>query len=105
MGHYGTGGKTSPHRVIVQVEDGALRVDARVLEEEGAKEGSLRKLLTAYHMAFISQVSQSVACNGLHRLVQRSCRWLLMTRDRVGSDDLRLTHEYLASCWGHAERA
>ena len=52
----------------------------------------------------MSQVSQSVACNGLHRLVQRCCRWLLMTRDRVGSDDLRLTHEYLALMLG-ARRA
>ena len=48
----------------------------------------------------MAQVSQSVACNGLHRLEQRCCRWLLMSRDRVGSDDLRLTHEYLARCWG-----
>lgn len=50
------------------------------------------------------QVSQSVACNGLHPLVQRCCRWLLMSRDRVGSDDLRLTHEYLAIMLG-ARRA
>ena len=52
----------------------------------------------------MAQVSQSVACNGLHRLEQRCCRWLLMTRDRVGSDDLRLTHEYLAIMLG-ARRA
>ena len=69
-----------------------------------AKDGPLRDLLTAYHIAFMSQVSQSVACNGLHRLVQRCCRWLLMTRDRVGSDELRLTHEYLAIMLG-ARRA
>ena len=52
----------------------------------------------------MAQVSQSVACNGLHRLEQRCCRWLLMSRDRVGSDDLRLTHEYLAIMLG-ARRA
>jgi CRP-like cAMP-binding protein len=45
-----------------------------------------------------------VACNGLHRLGQRCCRWLLMTRDRVGEDNLRLTHEYLAIMLG-ARRA
>ena len=44
----------------------------------------------------MSQVSQSVACTGLHRLVQRCCRWLRMTRDRVGSDELRLTYEYMS---------
>ncbi len=52
----------------------------------------------------MAQVSQSVACNGLHRLEQRCCRWLLMTRDRVGSDDLRLTHDFLAIMLG-ARRA
>ena len=52
----------------------------------------------------MTQVSQSVACNGLHRLEQRCCRWLLMTRDRVESDDLRLTHEFLAIMLG-ARRA
>ena len=104
VGHYGSGGKRSPHRVIVQVEDGGLRIAARALQEEGAKEGFLRELLTAYHIAFVSQVSQSVACNGLHRLGQRCCRWLLMSRDRVGANELRLTHEYLALMLG-ARRA
>ena len=64
----------------------------------------MKDLLTAYHIAFMAQVSQSVACNGLHRLEQRCCRWLLMSRDRVGSDDIRLTHEYLAMMLG-ARRA
>ncbi len=104
VGHYGTGGMISPHRVIVQVENGGLRIDATALQEEGAKAGALRDLLTAYHVAFVWQVSQSVACNGLHRLRQRCCRWLLMTRDRVGSDNLRLTHDYIALMLG-ARRA
>src|SRR3954469_19228502 len=104
VGHYGFGGKTSPHRVVVQVEDGALRIASRVLQAEALRDGPLKDLLAAYHIAFMGQVSQSVACNGLHRLVQRCSRWLLMTRDRVGSDDLRLTHEYLAIMLG-ARRA
>src|SRR4051794_23097639 len=104
VGHYGFGGTASPHRVIVQVEDGGLRIAARALQEEGLKGGGLGELLTAYHIAFMSQVSQSVACKGLHRLVQRCCRWLLMTRDRVGCDELRLTHEYLSLMLG-ARRA
>ena len=104
VGHYGYGGTRSPHRVIVQVEDGGQRIASRALEREGTKDTQLRELLTAYHIAFMSQVSQSVACNGLHRLSQRCCRWLLMTRDRVGSDSLRLTHEYLAIMLG-ARRA
>jgi CRP-like cAMP-binding protein len=104
VGHYGFGGKTSPHRVVVQVSNGGLRMSARALEEESANVGPLRDLLAAYHIAFMMQVSQSVACNRLHSLVQRCCRWLLSSRDRVGADDLRLTHEYLAIMLG-ARRA
>jgi CRP-like cAMP-binding protein len=104
VGHYGFGGMRSPHRMIVQVENGGLRIQTRVLEREAASDDRLRELWTEYHVAFVSQVSQSVACNGLHRLAQRCCRWLLMTRDRVGADELRLTHEYLALMLG-ARRA
>ena len=88
VGHFGFGGTTSPHRVIVQVNDGGIRVASRVLQEQARKSDALQKLLSAYHVAFMTQVSQSVACNGLHRLVQRCSRWLLMTRDRVGSVEL-----------------
>src|SRR4051812_20134788 len=104
IGHYGFGGKTSPHRVVVQIGDGGYRIASRTLQEEAIKDGPLKTLLGAYHIAFMAQVSQSVACNGLHRLEQRCCRWLLMTRDRVGSDELKLTHEYLAIMLG-ARRA
>ena len=100
IGHYGFGGRTSPHKVLAQIEGTALRISARVLHEQTTGDDRLRELLTAYHIAFMAQVSQSVACNGLHGLEQRCCRWLLMSRDRVGSDDLRLTHEYLASMLG-----
>jgi CRP-like cAMP-binding protein len=104
VGHYGIGGDTSPHRVIVQIEDGGLRIAARDLQNETQKSAPLKELLGGYHIAFMSQVSQSVACNGLHPLVQRCCRWLLMSRDRVGRDEMRLTHEYLALMLG-ARRA
>lgn len=104
IGRYGFGGRTSPHRVVVQVGDGADRIASRALREESARDGPLQDLLSAYHIAFMVQVSQSVACNGLHRLEQRCRRRLLMTRDRVSSDDLRLTHEFLAMMPG-ARRA
>src|SRR4051794_455962 len=100
VGHYGFGGKTSPHRVVVQIGDGGHRIASRALQKEAEEDGPLKALLGAYHIAFMAQVSQSVACNGLHRLEQRCCRWLLMTRDRVGSDELKLTHEYLAIMLG-----
>ena len=98
------GGKTSPNKVIVQVGDGGLRIEAVALREEVARGGAFRELLIGYQEAFVAQVSQSVACNGLHRLEQRCCRWLLMTRDRVGSDEIRLSHEFMAIMLG-ARRA
>lgn len=104
VGHYGFGGKISPHRVLVQVGDSGLRIASQTLHELAAQDDPLQRLLAAYHVAFMVQVSQSVACNGLHRLEQRCCRWLLMCRDRVESDDIRLTHEYLAAMLG-ARRA
>jgi CRP-like cAMP-binding protein len=104
VGHYGFGAKTSPHKVVVQVGNGSVRIASRALQEASAKDGPLKDLLSAYHIAFMAQVSQSVACTSLHRLEQRCCRWLLMTRDRVGSGDLKLTHEYLAMMLG-ARRA
>ena len=104
VGHYGFGGKTSPHKVIAQVPGQALRIASRDLHEAAVTDGPLKELLLAYHIAFMAQVSQSVACNGLHRLEQRCCRWLLMSRDRIGSNDIRLTHEFLAMMLG-ARRA
>ena len=99
-----SGGKTSPNKVIVQLGDGGLRIESQALRQETARGGPLQDLLHDYHSAFMAQVLQSVACNGLHRLEQRCCRWLLMMRDRVDSDDLRLTHEFLAIMLG-ARRA
>ncbi len=99
-----SGGRRSPHRVIVQIGGGGLRIEAAALRGEAAAGGPLGDLLSDYQEAFLTQVSQSVACNGLHQLEQRCCRWLLMTRDRVGSDELRLTHEFLGVMLG-ARRA
>ncbi len=101
---FGGSSRISPNQVIVQIGDGGLRIEAKLLEEEAGRSPRLRHLLADYQTAFLSQVSQSVACNGLHRLEQRCSRWLLMTRDRVGSDELRLTHEYLGVMLG-ARRA
>ena len=60
----------------------------------------MRRLLVLYHTAFLAQVSQAVACNGLHSIHQRCCRWLLMTQDRAHSDVFPMTHEVLAELLG-----
>jgi CRP-like cAMP-binding protein len=57
-------------------------------------------LIERYTLAFFSQVSQQVACNGLHSVEQRCARWLLLTNDRVGTDEFPMTHEFLAQMLG-----
>src|ERR1700730_8175384 len=80
------GAKTTGNRVIVQVPGEALRMPEDVLSEQVSRDSPLRRLLVLYHTAFLAQVSQAVACNGLHSVHQRCCRWLLMTQDRAHSD-------------------
>jgi len=94
------GADTSPNRVFVQIAGDALRIESAVLKEEAKRDGPLGDLLARYSVAFLVQVSQSVACNGLHPLEKRCCRWLLMTHDRLPSDEVPLTHEFLAIMLG-----
>ncbi len=94
------GARTAANRVIVQVPGEALRLGADVVREEVSRDSALRRLLILYHTAFLSQVSQAVACNGLHSAQQRCCRWLLMTQDRAQSDVFPMTHELLAEMLG-----
>ncbi len=98
------GSAISPNRMIVQIPGKVWRISVDALAREANGCLVLRGLLIRYQVAFLAQVSQSVACNGLHRLEQRCCCWLLMSRDRLGSDDLRLTQEFLAIMLG-ARRA
>lgn len=90
----------SIHKVIVQIAGEGLRIELSDLERFQASNADLRDTLTRYFTAFRAQVSQSVACNGLHGVKQRCCRWLLMTHDRVEGDELSLTHEFLAIMLG-----
>ena len=94
------GAVTSFNQVIVQVAGEALRIKGKALEGEASQAGPLRRLLLSYQSAFLAQVLQGLACNGLHTIQQRCCRWLLMTQDRVGADVFPLTHEFLAIMLG-----
>jgi len=75
-----------------------MRTD--VFKEETRHNGELRRVVLLYQSAFIKQVAQGVACNGLHTVQQRCCRWLLMTRDRSEGDTLPMTHEFLSHMLG-----
>jgi CRP-like cAMP-binding protein len=93
-------GGSSPNRVIVQVSGEGKRIEAALLAKAIHRDGVLRNLVLRYHEAFTFQVSQSVACNGLHALSERCCRWLLMTHDRIGGDEIQLTHEFMSVMLG-----
>jgi CRP-like cAMP-binding protein len=90
----------SPNRVFAQVPGEGVRIKADFLSREVQKAAPLKELIEAYQKAFLFQVSQSVACNGLHQVPQRCCRWLLATHDRVEGDEINLTHEILAIMLG-----
>jgi CRP-like cAMP-binding protein len=94
------GNERSRHKVIVQVPGHGFRMSAQLFQEEAARGGPLRKILVRYQAAFSLQVSYLVACNGLHKVEKRCCRWLLSTQDRVGTSSLPLTHEFLAIMLG-----
>jgi CRP-like cAMP-binding protein len=94
------GAETSPNKVIVQVAGDGLRMKAKDFKREFEQDSPFRQLLFRYHSAFLIHVSYSAACNGLHPVQQRCCRWLLMTHDRVHTDEIRLTHEFLSYMLG-----
>jgi CRP-like cAMP-binding protein len=69
------------------------------MAEMGRREALYDRVIR-YTQALLTQVMQTTVCNGLHSAEQRCCRWLLMTRDRVGTSELKLTHEFLAIMLG-----
>ena len=94
------GDRAAPSSVYVQVPGTALRLDARIFRGEFERNPTLHLIMLRYAHAFFNQVAQSAACTHLHRVEQRCCRWLLMTRDRMPSGDFLLTHEFLGMMLG-----
>jgi CRP-like cAMP-binding protein len=90
----------SPHRVFAQIPGKLLRIDASRFNAIARKDSEVWSTMALYLQAFLFQVSQSVACNGLHIVSQRCCRWLLLTHDRVDGDTMALTHEFLSMMLG-----
>jgi CRP-like cAMP-binding protein len=84
----------------VQAPGEVVSMDAGAFRAELRRQGALASLIERYTLAFFSQVSQQVACNGLHSVEQRCARWLLLTHDRVGSDEFPMTHEFLSQMLG-----
>ena len=89
-----------PTRCFVQVGGEAKKLDAASFTKAVLEHAGFRSLLLRYMQVLFNQVAQSVACNRVHSVEQRCARWLLMTRDRVYSDVLPLTHEFLGYMLG-----
>jgi CRP-like cAMP-binding protein len=94
------GDREAPSSVYVQVPGTALGMDARIFRGELERSPTLHLITLRYAHAFFNQVAQSAACIHLHKVEQRCCRWLLMTRDRMPADDFLLTHEFLGMMLG-----
>ena len=94
------GGDTTPNQAIVQGEGGALQMTAAAMQEEFRRGGAFQLTLLRYTQTLITQISQTAVCNRLHTTEQRLCRWILMTHDRVRSDDLQMTHEFISNMLG-----
>src|SRR5262245_19279253 len=95
-----TGGETRTNRAIVQHAGGAISMKGSAFREEFRRGGSFQRLLLRYTHALLTQISQKAVCNGLHSIEQRLACWLLMTHDRVGSEKLRVTQEFISTLLG-----
>ena len=94
------GGGTMPNRAVVQSAGDAFRMKAKVLQDEFAQGGKFQQLLLRYTQALITQISQTAVCNRLHSVEQQLCRWLLLSHDRLNSDELVMTQELIADMLG-----
>jgi CRP-like cAMP-binding protein len=89
-----------PYRVIMQIAGTGLRVKSKLLEHTLQHSPELRLVLNRFVLIQGLQIAQIAACNRLHEIEQRLARWLLMCQDRVESDLLPVTHEFLAQMLG-----
>ncbi len=90
----------SPYQVMVQITCNALRIRGDVLRAEFNRGGRLHELLLRFTHSLLTQIAQSAACNQFHTVEKRLCRWLLVSRDRVHTDTLHLTQEFLSHMLG-----
>jgi CRP-like cAMP-binding protein len=85
---------------IVQLDGAGHMVKADLLRAEMQQSASLKELVLRYLYYSVHQLAQTAACNRLHTLRQRCCRWLLTAEDNAGAPSFTLTHEFLALMMG-----
>jgi CRP-like cAMP-binding protein len=94
------GGETTPSRAVVQSAGHGYRLKAAVLKKEFERGGELQHLLLRYTQALITQMTQTAVCNRHHSVDQQLCRWLLLSLDRLPSNELVMTQELIANMLG-----
>src|ERR1700681_828309 len=94
------GGETTPSRAVVQSAGHAFRLKAALLKNEFGRFGPTMHLLLRYTQALITQMAQTAVCNRHHSVDQQLCRWLLLSLDRLQSNELSMTQELIANMLG-----
>jgi CRP-like cAMP-binding protein len=94
------GGGTTPNRAIVQTGGVGYRLPVHVLMQEFNRNGRVMHLLLRYTQALLTQISQTAVCNRHHTVEQHLCRWLLLTLDRLTTNELTMTQELIANMLG-----
>ncbi len=94
------GGETTPNRGIVQSAGEAYRLPGKYLKDEFLRAGPFQHLLLRYTQALLTQMAQTAACNRHHSVDQQLCRWLLLSLDRLSTDELVMTQELIANMLG-----
>jgi CRP-like cAMP-binding protein len=94
------GGESTPSRAVVQSAGYGYRLKAAVLKREFKQGGQLQYLALRYTQALITQMAQTAVCNRHHSVEQQLCRWLLLSLDRLPSNELAMTQELIANMLG-----
>jgi len=94
------GGETTPSRAIVQSAGHAYRLIGQRLKDEFHRSGGMQLLLLRYTQALITQMAQTAVCNRHHSVDQQLCRWLLLSLDRLSSNELIMTQDLIANMLG-----
>ena len=94
------GGQSTPSRAVVQSAGFGYRLKANLLMEEFNRAGPVMQLLLRYTQALITQMAQTAVCNRHHSLNQQLCRWLLLSLDRLSSNNVDMTQELIANMLG-----
>jgi CRP-like cAMP-binding protein len=94
------GGGSTVNRAVVQSAGSAFRVKAQFIRDEFFEAGPVQQLFLKYTLALVAQMGQTAVCNRHHTVEQQFCRWLLMSLDRLPSNELTMTHELIGNMLG-----